>query len=265
VDFTKIKEWKANGKWTPYAERTPDAADLKDVLIYRQEITPPWVRVNRIQRDFQEAKEGRLGYTSDCIKTNLAQIVKREAEAKGIYCQCIRCCELRDQSFNPLDVEYRVASFEASGGTEYFISAIVPQPNRPRNILLGFIRLRISDALMSSILPELQGKTAMIRELHVYGAMTAVGQEAKKGAQHMGIGKELLRIAEAKARRHGCTQIAIISGIGVRGYYQKRGYELKGTYMMKNLPPVNYELFMALAALFVMIMTWQICALLCKI
>ena len=29
--------------------------------------------------------------------------------------------------------------------------------------------------------------------------------------------------------------MAIISGIGVRGYYAKRGYELKGSYMMKDL------------------------------
>ncbi len=265
VDFTKIKEWKASGKWTPYAERTPDAADLKDVLIYRQEITPPWVRVNRIQRDFQEAKEGRLGYKSDCIKTNLAQIVKREAEAKGIYCQCIRCCELRDQTFNPADIEYRVSSFEASGGTEYFISAIIPQPNKARNILLGFIRLRISPALETSIIPELQGKTAMIRELHVYGSMTAVGQESKKGAQHIGIGKELLRIAEATASKHGCTQIAIISGIGVRGYYEKRGYELRGTYMMKDIPSSSpwEDAYVFLQIILIIMAVWELCNRLC--
>jgi ELP3 family radical SAM enzyme/protein acetyltransferase len=267
VDFTKIKEWKASGKWTPYAERTPDAADLKDVLVYRQEITPPWVRVNRIQRDFQEAKEGRLGYTSDCIKTNLAQIVKKEAEAKGIYCQCIRCCELRDQTFNPRNIQYRVASFPASDGLEYFISANIPQPNKPRDILLGFIRLRISPALHNSIIPELQGKTAMIRELHVYGSMTAVGQEAKKGAQHIGIGKELLRIAEANARKHGCDQIAIISGIGVRGYYQKRGYELRGSYMMKDLSasiPWD-DVYHLLYLIIFMTAVWELCSLLCGI
>ena len=31
------------------------------------------------------------------------------------------------------------------------------------------------------------------------------------------------------------SQIAVISGIGVRDYYRKRGYELRGTYMMKEL------------------------------
>lgn len=241
VDFTTIKTWKAEGKWTPYAERSPDAKELKDVLVYRQSITPKWVRVNRVQRDFQEAKEGCLGFTSDSIKTNLSQIVKREAEMQGIYCQCIRCCELRDQTFNPADIRYQTECFPASGGTEYFISAEIPGSSlQPRHTLLGFIRLRISDALETSILPELTGKTAMIRELHVYGSMTAVGQEAKSGAQHMGIGKALLEKAEETATRyHMCTQMAVISGIGVRGYYTMRGYDLRGSYMMKNLPVVN--------------------------
>ena len=234
VDFTTIKTWKAEGKWQPYAERSPDARELKDVLVYRQSITPKWVRVNRVQRDFQEAKEGCLGFTSDSIKTNLSQIVKREAEKQGVFCQCIRCCELRDQTFKPADIVYKTECFPASGGTEYFISAEIP--GEPRHTLLGFIRLRISDALQTSILPELTGKTAMIRELHVYGSMTAVGQEAKSGAQHMGIGKALLEEAERVAKReHKCTQMAVISGIGVRGYYKKRGYDLKGSYMMKDL------------------------------
>lgn len=237
VDFTKIKEWKAEGKWTPYAERSPDARELKDVLVYRQSITPKWVRVNRVQRDFQEAKEGCLGFTSDSIKTNLSQIVKREAEKQGIFCQCIRCCELRDQTFNPADIQYKTECFPASGGIEYFISAEIPGlPLQPRHTLLGFIRLRISDALETSILPELTGRTAMIRELHVYGNMTAVGQESRGGAQHMGIGKALLEKAEYIAMRdYKCTQMAVISGIGVRGYYKKRGYFLKGSYMMKDL------------------------------
>jgi ELP3 family radical SAM enzyme/protein acetyltransferase len=240
VDFTRIKEWKASGKWQPYAERTPDATDLKDVLIYRQEITPKWVRVNRIQRDFRPDKRpcgaAQLGYNSHSIKTNLAQIVKQEAETRGIYCQCIRCCEVRDQKYSPAEVTYNISSFTASGAQEYFLSAEVPRPNRP--LMLGFLRLRISSALQNSILKELKGDTAMIRELHVYGKVqevrgSTVGNAGK--TQHLGIGKELLRMAEDIAARHSCIQIAVISGIGVRDYYARRGYFLTGTYMIKML------------------------------
>ena len=239
VDFTRIKEWKKSGEWKPYAERSPDARELKDVLIYRQLITPKWVRVNRVQRDFQEACDGRLGYTSDSIKSNLAQLVKDAAEKQGVFCQCIRCCELRDEKFDEKDIVYKIQSFEASGTTEYFLSAEIEREKR--HILLGFLRLRLpSQELEESVIEELKGNTSMIRELHVYGRMTAVGKQQDNGtamsAQHRGIGKKLLSMAEEIAFGNGAEKMAVISGIGVRGYYQKNGYELRGTYMMKEKP-----------------------------
>ncbi len=261
VTFTKVREWKQQGKWTPYSDATPDARDLKDVLIYRQSITPKWVRVNRIQRDFKpdDEKHGFLGFKSTTVASNLAQIVKDEAEKQGIYCQCIRCCEVRNEKFTPDEVTYKVVSFTASGAPEYFISAAVDRPNR--NLMLGFLRLRISDALENSIIPELQGKTAMIRELHVYGKIQEVGVSAGNGdksAQHLGIGKKLLGIAESISVKHGMSQIAIISGIGVRGYYQKNGYELRGSYMMKSFPPNNDTTFALILLLTIGVMLFSI-------
>jgi ELP3 family radical SAM enzyme/protein acetyltransferase len=244
VAFTEIKKWKADGSWKPYAEVDGGRA-LKDVLIYRQAITPPWVRVNRIQRDFHEATESNdyLGFTSDTLMSNLAQIVKSEAEARGVFCKCIRCSEIRGESFNPVDIQYKTYTFVASGATEKFIAAVIP--GERRHLMLGFIRLRLSDNTGSldadtegsaSVLPELAGRTAMIRELHVYGQVRPAGEAAETGsAQHLGIGRTLLKLAEAAARTAGFTQMAIISGIGVRDYYRKNGYELRGSYMMKSL------------------------------
>jgi ELP3 family radical SAM enzyme/protein acetyltransferase len=262
VSFTKVKEWKEAGTWQPYAERTPDAKDLKEVLIYRQQITPKWVRVNRIQRDFRpdQLPNGcsQLGYNSQSIKSNLAQIVKAEAEQKGIYCQCIRCCEVRDQKYLPSEVTYTIAPFTASGAQEYFLSAEVPRPNRP--LMLGFLRLRISEALQDSILDELKGATAMIRELHVYGKVKEVGKKDVGNVgttQHLGIGKELLQMAEDLSARHSCTKIAVISGIGVRDYYAKRGYFLTGTYMIKALPRNILPILLILAALVAFLAYWM--------
>jgi len=258
VDFTKIKEWKANGTWTPYAEATPDAADLKRVLIYRQSITPPWVRVNRIQRDFKEASEDNLGFTSTSIKTNLAQIVKDEAEKQGIYCKCIRCCEVGNEKYKKDDIKYFIVSFYASGSTEYFITSEIIRPIR--NLLLGFVRLRLGDALKNSIIPELKGKTSMIRELHVYGRVKQVGFKDSSGAQHFGIGKNLLNIAEEISIKSGYSQMAIISGIGVRDYYKKRGYELCGSYMMKYLdrPTLSLVWYICLSIILLIIIQYYI-------
>jgi len=231
VDFTEIKKWKANGKWKPYAEVDGGRA-LKDVLIYRQQITPKWVRVNRIQRDFRPACDSRIGFTSDTLTSDLANRVLKEAEALGIYCQCIRCCEVRQQAFNADEIKYNIYSFIASGAQEYFIAAEVIRPNR--NLLLGFIRLRLCKGPLTCF-EALGGQTAMIRELHVYGQVNKVGSKDQKGAQHRGIGRRLLEIAEKIAVKAAYEKMAIIAGVGVRDYYRKFGYELSDTYMVKEL------------------------------
>lgn len=266
VTFTKVKEWKENTKpdgspinpsiptWSPYSEKTHDARELQDVLIYRQSITPKWVRVNRIQRDFKPAdnKHDNLGYTSQSIRSNLAQIVKDAAEKQGIYCQCIRCSEIRDEKFKIDDVNFYVYPFIASGQQEFFLSVEIDKPHR--NLLLGFLRLRLSSVLKQSIIPELKGNTAMIRELHVYGRVKEVGVKSEKSeAQHLGIGKLLLKKAEEISLHHGFSKIAVISGIGVRDYYRKRGYTLVGTYMVKKIKnrknTIIYLLFILISIL----------------
>lgn len=85
---------------------------------------------------------------------------------------------------------------------------------------------------------ELLSNSAIVRELHVYGTMKRVGEEGNQ-SQHTGMGKRLLARAEQIAsgdNMHNLkySKISIISGVGVREYYKKRGYELKNTYMVKE-------------------------------
>ncbi len=261
VDFTEIKKWKQTGKWKPYAE-LEGGAKLRDVLIYRQQITPKWVRVNRIQRDFRPACDGRLGFTSETLTNDLANRVTREAEERGIYCQCIRCSEVRNKNFNMDEIKYNVYQFKASGASEYYICAEVERPNR--NLLIGFIRLRLCHWKQRSVIAALAEKdTAMIRELHVYGQVNVVGENTK-GAQHRGVGRQLLTIAEKIAAKAYYQQIAVISGIGVRDYYKKFGYVLKDTYMIKELksgvdiPEMAIFIITVILTLIVMLMLMKI-------
>lgn len=254
VDFTEIKKWKADGRWKPYAE-IDNGKHLHDVLIYRQSITPVWVRVNRIQRDFRPSCNGVLGFTSETLETNLGDVVTRKAEALGIYCKCIRCSEIKHEKFNVEDITYKIYNFTASDAQEYFISAVIE--HKRRDILLGFIRLRLCNSLNESVIPELIGKTAMVRELHVYGQVNSVGTHLNSGAQHRGIGKQLMKAAETLAIKHSYEKLAVISGIGVRGYYAKLGYSLKGTYMVKHLNVDNIYRNILLA--FVLLLLSFIC------
>eukprot|EP00967_Tisochrysis_lutea_P099179 scaffold147131_cov32-Tisochrysis_lutea.AAC.3 len=57
-------------------------------------------------------------------------------------------------------------------------------------------------------------------------------------AQHTGIGRRLMAEAEATARAHSYRRVAVIAGVGSRGYYRKLGYELHpgdGQFMIKSI------------------------------
>ncbi|CAE6971529.1 unnamed protein product [Symbiodinium natans] len=100
--------------------------------------------------------------------------------------------------------------------------------------LYGLLRLRFNDdpRAPSPVFPELSG-CALIRELHVYGALVAAGREessrslADDRPQHIGIGKTLMGTAELIAAAHGFQKISVIAGVGVRNYYRKLGYCLR--------------------------------------
>jgi len=84
---------------------------------------------------------------------------------------------------------------------------------------------------------EVDGRTAIIRELHVYGPATPVGERGEWW-QHRGLGARLLREAERiAAEEFDAHKLLVISGVGAREYYFKKGYErLKDSfYVVKYL------------------------------
>jgi elongator complex protein 3 len=63
-----------------------------------------------------------------------------------------------------------------------------------------------------------------------------VGKDAEAEEwQHRNYGRALLARAEEIASAAGYRNLAIMSGIGVRPYYRRQGYERKGPYMVKGL------------------------------
>jgi elongator complex protein 3 len=88
----------------------------------------------------------------------------------------------------------------------------------------------------SEFCPELRN-AAMLRELHVYGTLVPVGMDAAMTDewQHRSFGHLLLSRAEEIASSAGFARLAIMSGIGVRPYYRRQGYERSGPYMVKEM------------------------------
>ncbi len=220
VDFTEIREWKKTGQWKPYAEEN-GGEQLYEVCMEAKIHSQYHIRYNRIQRDFPEAKPGVLGFESQAIKSNFRQLLLNRCEKAGIVCKCIRCREVKGKALGAY--RFFVDKYAAAVGTEYFISC----ESRDRSVLYGFVRLRIAN--------ETKHEAALVRELHVYGYLQNPGERNSVGTQHNGIGKQLMKFAEAIAWVCAKQRVLVISGVGVREYYRKLGYtfEPDGQYMVK--------------------------------
>ena len=132
------------------------------------------------------------------------------------------------KSNKPIDIKkitYHSLHYPASQGIEFFLSA------EYKNQLLGYCRLRFPH---ESLRTEITKDSALLRELHVVGQLTAIGSKGKQ-IQHIGIGKKLMQQAEKISRTHHKNKMVVISGIGVRDYYQQLGYMLEVCYMVKRL------------------------------
>ncbi|MFO7872523.1 MAG: tRNA uridine(34) 5-carboxymethylaminomethyl modification radical SAM/GNAT enzyme Elp3 [Candidatus Undinarchaeales archaeon] len=224
MEGTKLyNSWK-KGEYEPLTSEK-----ATDLVAEMKEIVPRWVRIMRVQRDIPANL-----ISAGVKKSNLRQLAKKVMKRKGIECSCIRCREvghkIRKEGEEPEEIEIRNEKYEASGGTEFFISA----EDFEKDILIGYIRLRIPSG--KYFRPEINENTALIRELHVYGSEVLIGNEAENlEYQHLGYGEKLLKKAEKTALENGKTEILILSGLGVREYYEKFGYRKKGPYMHKKL------------------------------
>jgi len=197
-----------------------------DIISSFEEYVPYWIRIMRVQRDIP-TKWTEAGVD----KTNLRQYVEEDAKKKGIVCKDIRSREaglmslkkdIRSKKPVLFDEEY-----DASEGKEFFLSF----EDEKRELLFGYCRLRFPSSKATR--PELTDKSAIIRELHVVGTATGIGEEGNM--QHKGLGSKLLKKAEDIARQNKKDKMVVISGVGVREYYRKFGYELVGPYMVKHL------------------------------
>jgi elongator complex protein 3 (tRNA carboxymethyluridine synthase) len=193
--------------------------DAAEVISEIKRFVPSYVRIMRIQRDIPTKIS-----TAGVGQTNLRQVVDELCIKKGVVCRCIRCREVRGRQIK--NAVFSVVEYDAGSGKEFFISLDDPSSGA----LLGFCRLRFPGRALR---PEITPLSAIIRELHVYGTATGVGDEGP--VQHKGFGRQLVEKAEQIALEQGKEKILVISGIGVKAYYAMLGYAHDGPYMSKKL------------------------------
>ena len=233
--YTEIEEWYKSGRYKPY-----DESLFLDLMLDFKSMVFPWIRINRIVRDFFADAIFSESGSNLGLRSDLSVIMRK----MGTWCSCIRCREVKSQTWDGRFAIY-VRQYNASEGTEYFISAESPEPPHhpyPVNTLYGFVRMRLDHA-RNKVFPELNG-AALVREVHVYSQLTNVGI-AGKHLQHRGIGRALMNKAEEIAKQEKYSKVAVIAGVGAQTFYEKIGYSLEvgggsldtydGEFMMKFL------------------------------
>jgi elongator complex protein 3 len=221
VREAELVQWWERGEFRPYTDE-----ELIDLIAECKVRTPRYARLSRIIRDIPK---GHI--VAGSTVSNLREVVKHRLAEQGRVCQCIRCREVRGER-SEMHGSIGALEYETGGGVETFLSV-----DTEADRLAGFLRLSFpAPAAIDLIqIDELCG-AAIIREVHVYGPVVEIGDEARSGqAQHSGVGTQLIREAEQRARAAGFDRIAVIAAIGTREYYRKQGFVAGELYMLKNL------------------------------
>ncbi len=192
--------------------------EAADIIVEGKRFVPEYCRIMRVQRDIPT-----YATKAGVDRTNLRQYVSELAQKRNVKCRCIRCREIR-QGRTIQEPHLVIRKYDASKGKEFFISIEADDK------LLGFVRLRFP---ARSLHPTITKKSALIRELHVYGTSVEIGKNEDEKTQHKGFGKRLMATAEEIAKNNKKDKMVVISGIGVREYYKKLGYSLEEPYMVK--------------------------------
>ena len=210
VESAELMGSYLRGEWRPY-----DEEELVGVLTSALAATPRYCRLTRVIRDFS---------ADDIVAgnkiANLREVAEQRLREAGGVCEDIRAREIRAAKFDPDSLVLEELGYRTSLGREVFLQ-FVAEGDR----LVAFLRLSLPDAANASApIAELDG-SAILREVHVYGASLELGRRDGAAAQHLGLGRRLIeRAAEiaAAARYHG---LAVISAVGTRGYYRGLGFE----------------------------------------
>lgn len=217
VPSAPLRREYERGAWSPYPDDV--LADLLGGCLSR---TPRWCRVTRVVRDFSSGD-----ILAGTRVANLREVVERRLDARGDARPDIRSREIRAASFDPARLRLRASAYATSIGEERFLELVTPNDR-----IAGFLRLALPR--QPSCVSEL-GRSALVRELHVYGRSLPLRERSEGGVQHAGLGRRLLANAAARAAARGYRSLAVISAIGTREYYRQQGFEDGALYQHRPL------------------------------
>ena len=263
-----VKHWR-NGTWRPYAEE-----ELIGVLVANMQVTPPYVRVSRMIRDISSHDIMAGNKKVNLRQMVDGELARREAAVAEIRTREIGTHEANLSKLELVEFPYettvsserflqwvtpegKIAGFlRLSLPKADAIAAARAEAENERGAIgstgceaMPFEGKATSHQASRDITPTsasaqaersahdsfpLAADEAMIREVHVYGAVAALGH-ASTGAQHTGLGRKLVARACDIAQEAGYERINVISAVGTREYYATLGFEQHGLYQQKEL------------------------------
>ena len=222
IESAELMQQYQAGSWRPYTHE-----ELLSLLVDCFKLTPEYCRLTRVIRDIPgtDIVDGNK-------VTNFRQLVDRELDRQGSKSSDIRAREIRKKRVTDGDLRLDSLSYQTSIGEEIFLQYITEDRE-----IAAFLRLSLPDAAESALLDELED-CAMIREIHVYGLSLGIGTARVGRAQHLGLGSNLIETAANIAGARGYPKLAVISAIGTREYYRKRGFDNGALYQIRDLETV---------------------------
>ena len=210
VQSSRLGACYADGSWQPYGED-----ELMDLLVADTLATPAYTRISRMIRDISSTD-----IVAGNKRTNLRQMVEARIARLGAPVHEIRMREVATTDVDPAALRLDCVAYRTTVSDERFLQWVTDDGH-----IAAFLRLS---------LPR-EGTQAMIREVHVYGRVASLGSSERGGAQHAGLGRQLVEEACAQAREAGFSAINVISSVGTRGYYRNLGFGTAGLYQQRSL------------------------------
>jgi len=213
IESAELYKYYKKGLWKPYTEE-----ELLKILTNITKDTPRYCRITRMIRDI-----GSQDIVVGNKKTNFRQLVENKLKENNVKIVEIRSREIRNTEFDHNNIEFIDTEYETTISTEHFLEFVTTIKNGGKK-LLGFLRLSLPKDKSNNFIEELND-TSMIREIHVYGPSLSIGKTAKKESQHLGLGEKLIQHAKNISKQKGFKKMSVISSIGTREYYRKKGFK----------------------------------------
>lgn len=218
IETAELMSYYKKGLWQPYTHE-----QLLEITAFTLTHTPAYCRITRMIRDIP-SQDIVVGNT----KSNFRQIAENYVNKTKQKMQDIRSREIRSTVFDPKEVKLKITNYKTSVSQEKFLQFVYGDK------ILAFLRLSLPLLKKNDVIEELNG-VAMIREIHVYGRSLSIGQRGEAKAQHFGFGKKLILKAVTLSKKAGYKKLAVISAIGTKEYYRKRGFKDGELYQFLEL------------------------------